>query len=154
MIERVLSIYCEHGADPRKVKSRIQSLPVKLVHFPYDSASRSGVIPIRPTPSAAQIQDLNFPINELPGTLSDYSPSPEFAKILMIVGGQNRRDALHIDSAFKSRCVAFVTKDCDILDHVKQLEALLGIRFFDSSEAGLNMLMRLIEDRLKVPAQV
>lgn len=149
----MLSIYCEHGADPRKVKSRIQSLPVELVHFPYDSASRSGVIPTRPTPSAAQIQDLNVPINELPGTLSDYSPSPEFAKIVTIVGPQNRRDALHIDSAFKSRCVAFVTKDRDILDHAMQLEALLGIRFFDSSEDGLNVLIHLIEDKLKVPAQ-
>ena len=78
-------------------------------------------------------RDLNLPIADLPGAIVDYAPSEHFEKIRSIIGReeQYRRDALHVDSAFKSNCSIFVTRDSDILKHKTQLLDLLGIQFFD-----------------------
>jgi hypothetical protein len=81
--------------------------------------------------SSAQIRDLNLPIKDLPGSFSDYKGSKHLDEILAILGREHRRDALHVDSAFKSGCAAFVTTDSDILNHKVKLSSLLGIRFFD-----------------------
>ena len=83
-------------------------------------------------PSAARIGDLGFvTIGELPWRIGDFSPSKFYGQILRIVRQQNRRDALHIDSAYKSGCKAFLSRDKrDILSNRIELEALLGIRFF------------------------
>jgi hypothetical protein len=67
---------------------------------------------------------MNFPTGEM-------SPSPLYRSILEIVGGRNRRDALHTDSAYKSSCRAFFSRDRkDIISNRQALESLLGIRFF------------------------
>ncbi len=100
------------------------------MHFPYDPNSRSRHISSIAKPSNAQIRELNLPIKDLPGAIADYSGSDHFDEILSILGGEHRQDALHVDSAFKSGCSAFVTQDSDILKHKAQLEGLLGIRFF------------------------
>ncbi len=65
-------------------------------------------------------------------------------EILKIIGPSNRRDALHVDSAHKSECRAFVTTDSDILIHRKRLESLLGVRFFHS-ERDAEALSKFIE---------
>jgi hypothetical protein len=49
---------------------------------------------------------------------------------MKIIGPENRRDALHIDSAYKTGCAAIVTNDGDIRDHKNELEALLGLLIF------------------------
>jgi hypothetical protein len=61
----------------------------------------------------------------------NYKGSEHFEKILAILGREHRRDALHVDSAFMSRCAAFITRDSDILKHKVELLDLLGISFFD-----------------------
>jgi len=76
---------------------------------------------------------LNLQIKDLPGSLANYTGSEHFGEILAILGRENRRDALHVDSAYKSGCGAFVTTDSDILTHKEKLLALLGIRFLDPS---------------------
>jgi hypothetical protein len=64
-------------------------------------------------------------------SFGDLSPSHFYDNILRIVGRQNRADALHIDSAYKSDCKAFLSRDKkDILSKRIDLEAMLGIRFF------------------------
>ena len=105
---------------------------VELIHFPYDPDSHSRRIPGVAEPSNPQIRDLNLPIRGLPGTIGDYEGSEHFEKILAILGRERRRDALHVDSAVKSRCAAFITADSDILKHKRRLFGLLGIRFFDA----------------------
>jgi hypothetical protein len=66
--------------------------------------------------------------------MADYRGSVHLSTICSILGAQHRRDALHVDSAFKSSCAAFVTRDSDILKHRPRLENLLGIKFFHPSE--------------------
>ncbi len=75
--------------------------------------------------------------------IADYSGSYHFDEILSIFGREHRRDALHVDSAFKSGCSAFITQDSDILKHKARLEGLLGIRFFhpDAELSGLEQFI-------------
>jgi hypothetical protein len=125
--------YCEHGALTPGIRTLARSGRIELFHFPYDRGSHTRRIPGIAEPSVAQIGDLNLPIRELPGAISNYEASEHFDEILSIIGReqQYRRDALHVDSAFKSRCSVFITRDSDILKHKAQLLGLLGIRFFN-----------------------
>lgn len=122
-------VYCEHGALATEIKKWAREGRIQLVHFPYDPNSHTRRIPGIAEPSGAQIRDLNLPINDLRGVISDYNGSEHLHEILAIVGHENRRDALHVDSAFKSRCVIFITTDSHILQHKAQLQALLGFSF-------------------------
>jgi hypothetical protein len=128
-----MRVYCEHNALTPEIRTWVRSGLIELVHFPYDSDSHTRRIPGIAAPSAAQIRDLNLPISDLPGVIADYEASEHFEKILSIIGRERhyRRDAMHVDSAFKSRCSAFLTRDSDILRHKAQLLDLLGIRLFD-----------------------
>jgi hypothetical protein len=57
--------------------------------------------------------------------------SDKHGEIERIVGRSNRRDVLHIDSAYRSGCICFFTRDRgDILAKRTELESLLEIRFF------------------------
>jgi len=125
-----LKIYCEVGALSAEIRAMQRQGLVELMNFPYDPDLRTKKIPSLAVPSEAQIRDLNLRICELPGTIADYSGSNLLAGILDIIGTQHRRDALHVDSAVKSGCSAFMTRDRDILDHRAALESLTGIRFF------------------------
>jgi hypothetical protein len=129
-----MRVYCEHGALNSKIRAWAGARRIELVHFPYDPNSHTRAIPIIAEPSAAQIKDLNLPIEDLPGAIEDYKPSRFHSQIQSIVGQQHRRDALHVDSAFKSDCLAFITRDSDILKHKAELTNLLGIRFFNPDD--------------------
>src|SRR5262245_21900541 len=125
-----IKVYCEHSAMSRDIRAIQRGGDIKLVHFPYDPDSRSRHIGDLAMPSNAQIRDLNLQIMDLPGTVAEYSGSVHFATILYVLGLNNWRDALHVDSAFKSGCAAFVTVDSDILNQKSCLEKLLGVKFF------------------------
>lgn len=43
--------------------------------------------------------------------ISDMRESDRYSEVLRCVGGNNWRDALHLDSAYKSKCRAFLTRD-------------------------------------------
>ncbi len=125
-----MKVYCEHGAVSKSLRDLQRKGYVELVHFPYDPNSRSGHLAPPDAPSAAQLRDLNVPICELPATLKDYTGSEHLSEILEILGSQNRRDALHVDTAVKNGCSAFVTRDNGILAQKMRLENALRIRFF------------------------
>lgn len=125
-----MKVYCERHALSKEIKSMQSNGLIDLIHFPYDPPSQPRTIRHIACPSKAQVRDLHISVKELPGTIADYSGSAHLEVIRSIIGRQHRRDALHIDSAFKTDCPAFVTKDSDILDHKRELESLLGIRFF------------------------
>jgi hypothetical protein len=67
--------------------------------------------------------------------------SEEYEVILEIVGRQNRRDALHVDSAFKTGALCLVSEDKDILGVRDRLFDLLGLRMFSPSEDALYALL-------------
>lgn len=145
----VKKIYCEPGALTREIRNLGKLENVVFVHFPYDPDSHTRLTRSA-TPSSARICDLNLRIRDLPGTIEEYSGSTHLAEILTILGRQNRRDVLHVDSAFTEGCFAFVTPDRGhILRHKTALERLLGIRFFHPSEYGV--LEKIILDSKEAP---
>jgi hypothetical protein len=129
-----MKVYCEHGAITGPLRDLQRQRRVQLVHFPFDPNSRSRHIAATAVPSDAQWRDVNLSwaeLKELGWTWGDLEPSPHLARIAAIIGPGNRRDALHIDAAYKSGCRAFVTRDTDILNQRDELAALLGISFIE-----------------------
>lgn len=143
-----MKIYCEHGSLTREIRKLAGSGNVELVHFPYDPDSHTHRIRSIAALSDAQIRDLNLPVKDLPGAIADISGSDRFDEICSIIGAAHRRDILHVDSAYKSGCSAFLTQDKDILKHRTQLEEVLGIRFFNpSTDTDLCNLRQFVADR-------
>lgn len=141
-----MKIYCEHGALTADLRAFQPEGRVELVHFPYDPDSRGRHIAPSAVPSKAQWKDLNVPWDKLSETWEDYVGSEHLSEIMRIIGHGNRRDALHLDSAYKSGCAAIVTADNDILDHKSDLEGLLGLRIFHPQHDN-DVLHRFIVER-------
>jgi len=139
-----MKIYCEPGALSKELRALQREGRIELVHFPYDPDSRSRAIAPSAVLSDAQWRDLNTTWDELGGTWEDLKGSEHLNEILRIVRPENLRDALHLDSAHKTGCAAFVTVDRDILDHKEDLEKLLSIRIFHPvrDKAELDRLIR------------
>lgn len=140
-----MKVYCEHGALTPALRALRREGRITLIHFPYDPNSRSGSISRTALPSAAQYGDLNLTYSELNCTYGDIKGSEMLPKIIEIIGPNHRRDALHVDSAHKSQCRAFVTRDTDILKHSGRLEQLLGIRIINP-DTDHKVLLKLLDE--------
>ena len=125
-----MKVYCEHGALTSELKQLQAQGLIELVHFPYDENSGSRHLSKNVVPSQLQWRDANLKWSELRGTWNDLSGSSLYEQILEMVGPNNRRDALHVDTAYKNGCAALVTKDRDILNRRAELESLTGLRIF------------------------
>lgn len=137
-----MKIYCEHGAMTPMLRSLQHQGLAELFHFPYDPDSRSRHLKIS-LPSLAQWRDMNLSWNEATFPWNAVAGSQYLSNIIEIVGAGNRRNALHIDSAFKTGCRIFVTRDEGILSCRQDLEALLPIRFFHPDRDS-NTLLEVI----------
>ena len=144
-MEEPVKIYCEHGALTSALRSLNRKGRIELVYFPYDPDSRAAAITPTATASETQYRDLNLRYGELSGTYDQFQGSAVLAKIREIVGHQHRRDCLHLDSAYKSGCAAFVTRDSDILKHRRDLEDLLGFPIMNPDEDYARLLQLLPE---------
>ena len=140
-----MKIYCEHSALTADLRALQREGRIELVHFPYDRESRTRHIAPSAMVSNAQWRDLNTTWDELTGTWDDFKGSEHLNEIMRIIGPGNRRDALHVDSAYKTGCAALVTVDTDIQDHQRELEALLRLRNFHP-ENDREELRRFIVD--------
>src|SRR6266508_3761650 len=99
-----MKVYCEHGAITAHLRALKRAGTVELVHFPFDPDSRSRHLAASAIPSEAQWRDMNSRWDEASSTWDGISGSEHLEAIRQIVGMQNRRDVLHVDSAFKSGC--------------------------------------------------
>jgi hypothetical protein len=102
---------------------------------PYDSASqkRKDVKWELATPSKGQWRDAHMSWSENRYSWETHKASEKLPEIYSIIGNdpQERRDGLHLDSAFKSGVQIFFTGDKDnIWKHRHALEPLLGFRIF------------------------
>jgi hypothetical protein len=148
----VLRAYCEHGAVRRKLRHLQHEGRLILIGFPYDPNSRAKAIHWLASPSKTEIRDLNLSIGEMNFTLGQMVGSEKHSEIERIIGRGNRRDVLHIDSAYRSRCACFFTCDSDILAHRIDLESLLGIRFFHPDDDWDSFLEFLNDTERQVSA--
>lgn len=101
-----MKIYCEHGAITSELRTHQRSGRIELIHFRYDPDARSRHLSPSAIPSEAQWRDLNVTWEELNCSWNDFSASEYLDQIYSILGGGNRRDALHIDSAYKAEVSA------------------------------------------------
>ena len=135
-------IYCDHGSITRQLRELESQKRVVLIEFPYDGDKCKKTQ--MAYPSKAQIRDLQMPIKELPGTFGDYASSEQYSKIEQILDKNNRRDILHVDSAFKAGCSYFFSMDKKhILARGEELYQTLGIRFFHPLEEWDNFIVDL-----------
>jgi len=132
-----MKVYCENGALTPGLKALQRSGTIALINFPHDPNSWARDISPTAKPSASQYRDIVLPLKvPLNCTYGELGVGSEmYPRILSIVGPNNRRDALHVDSTYKSGCRAFVTTDNDILAHSVELEALLSIVFLQADTA-------------------
>ena len=140
-------VYCEHGALTPALRSLQREGWIELVYFPYDPDSRAQAISSTAVASEAQYRDLNLRYDELSGTYDQFQGSALLPTIREIVGVEHRRDSLHLDSAFKSGCAAFVTRDSDILKHGCCLEDLLGLLIIDPDKDHERLLELLPKEQ-------
>ena len=126
-----VKVYCEHGALTAGLRALQRAGRISLIYFPYDPNARTSHISPTALPSQAQYRDLNLTYDELSCRYDDFQGSEHYQSIREIIGPQNRRDSLHIYSAYKSQCKALVTRDTDILNDRARLEALLGLRIIN-----------------------
>jgi len=103
-----LKIYCEHSALSAELRALQRTGRIKLVGFPYDFPFSARAIASSAVVSDAQGRDLNTTWAELHGTWDVVKGSEHLKEILKIVGPANRRDALHLDSAYTTGCAAMI----------------------------------------------
>ena len=128
----MIRVYCERGAFRKELKSLEKDGLVQLLHFPYEGRNRRVAETDTPSMITADMSCLTA---DSAIRISDMCESDRYSEVLRCVGGNNWCDALHLDSAYKSKCRAFLTRDKgDISKRKQQLESLLGLRIFDPYE--------------------
>jgi hypothetical protein len=142
-----VKVYVERNAIRAWLTDLKRQGKITLVLFPYDGDNPSGVEMATPSVVTCDSTWLTW---DMTISVSDMQGSEKFEQIRRIIrrekenvrdvpagliGGQTEGDARHLDSAYKSGCRAFFTKDRrDILDHATELEDLLGLRLFHPDE--------------------
>lgn len=130
-------VYCEHNSITKRLRELQNSGQIELVHYPVDPDSRTKHIRKLAVPSEVHWEDANVLWEKSDFTPDSIKGSEHWCDILRIVGPQNRRDALHVDSAYKTGCFCLITKDSDILSVRKELAALLKLSIFSPEEDAL-----------------
>jgi len=134
-------VYCEHNAITKRLRVLQDRGQIELVHYPVDPDSRTKHIRKLAVPSEVQWKDANVLWENGDLNWDSIKGSEHWREILRVVGPQNRRDALHVDSAYKTGCLCLVTKDSDILKVREELAALLKLNIFSPDEGGLYLLL-------------
>jgi hypothetical protein len=121
---------------------------------PYDSSSqrRSDVKWMLAVPSKVQWGDCNMPWKDIYFSWEKHKASEKLREIYSIIGEdpQERRDGLHLDSAYKSGVHVFLTSDkANIWSHRDQLEPLLGFRIFNP-DVEISLLKDFINSLLAI----
>jgi hypothetical protein len=124
----VIKVYCERHVFRKKLKSLEKDGLIQLLHFSYEGTNRK--VAETDTPSMITA-DMTCWTADSTIRISDMRESDRYSEVLRCVGGNNWRDALHLDSAYKSKCRAFLTRDKGISKRKQQLESILGLRIFD-----------------------
>jgi hypothetical protein len=125
-----IKVYCEHGAFRKELYKLQKDGLIELVTFHYEMNMKKKHQDAKP--SNAKIADLqHLTLGEENWTFGEFNGSEKFNQIQNILGEHNRRDVLHVDSAYKTGCAVFFSRDRhDIISKASDLEQILGIKFF------------------------
>lgn len=124
----MIRVYCDTGGFRKELGTFQDKGIIELVMFRYENENKK--ISNNGEPSLARWCDMkNYTWQTAPGSWSSYNGSDKYDALVKIIGSQNRQDVLHLDSAFKSGCSFFFTRDNrDILLKKEKIEKLLNIK--------------------------
>jgi hypothetical protein len=132
----MIKVYCDTSAYQPWLEEFSRRGDILLSGFPYENTNKrvkDKSIPSDPTWDQLYIRwcDAHY-------TWDDTNASEKFPDIITIIkksGQIINTDAQHLDSAYKTGCHIFLTKDkTDILSRRQELEDLLGFKIFHPVE--------------------
>ncbi|MDP3957954.1 MAG: hypothetical protein Q8Q36_00640 [bacterium] len=119
-------VYCDTGGFARGLRSLEENDEIELLYYPYENKNKK--IEKRALPSATTWNDMTRPWDEEVNSWEEYIGSEKFPELEKILSLNNRKDILHLDSAYKSRCQFFISSDKgDIYQKRNELFRLLNI---------------------------
>jgi hypothetical protein len=131
-------LYCERNAYPEYIKSLHKEEKIDIVHFHIEEKFKAAK---RATPSGALWRKEIYPWKE-DSYPWQHNCSEKYKAIFEIV--KKIDDSLHLDSAYKSQCKYFLTRDdSDIIRNKNELEKILGLKIFDPIEEKESFLKDL-----------
>jgi len=128
-----IKIYCEDGALTKEVKELRNSDDIELIGFPHENKNKK--VTRSDNPSSLTADNTFITPDDTRIKVSNIDKSEVFDKIADIVGRNHFNDVRHIDTAYKERCLIFISPDKgDIVSKALDLEKLTGIKFFYSRD--------------------
>lgn len=128
-----IRMYLDNGASVKGFKEFHNQCHFIVSPYDHESARRNDVKWELGIHSEVQSRDCNWPWKDDTQAWKDHSASPYLHEIYRIIGRdpRNRRDGLHLDSAYKSKVDMFLTSDKrEIWNNRQELENLLGFKIF------------------------
>lgn len=126
-------VYLDNGASVKGFKNLHNNCIFVVSPYDHESARRGDVKWELGIHSEVHWEDCNWPWDEDDQPWDGHSANAYLQEIYKIIGKdpKKRRDGLHLDSAYKSKCDAFLTSDKgDIWQHRQILQELLGYKIF------------------------
>lgn len=152
----MIKIYLDRNVDVKNLKNEINyrefQEKIEFMQWPLEGRTK-------------RIKDYGLPAGEITWndlshitwdeldfcTWDDFDPTPDYNKILTIVGKQHRFDCIHFDIAIKNKCSFYLTSDKDFLDKRVDLENLSGIQIFDpANPSNLQLFRQALETRFSL----
>ena len=131
----MIKIYCDSGGFRKELKELEKQGKIQLIMFPYENKNKK--ILSKGVPSEMRWNDTRILTwGDMTGyAWGDFRGSDKYAEILLILGDNNRRDVLHLDSAYQNGCFCFLTRDKEhILRNKYEIARLLSLRIFHSDD--------------------
>jgi len=119
-------VYCDTGGFNKNLLPLQKGGEIELLHYPYENKNKN--IAQEALPSAMTWSDMIRPWDEEFHSWDEYAGSEKFSELKKILSPKNRKDILHLDSAYKSKCHFFITSDKgDIYQKKNELSRLLDM---------------------------
>ena len=127
-----IKIYCEDGALTKEIKE-LRNSDIELIVFPFENKNKK--VSRSDNPSLLTADNTFITCDDSKIKISNTDKSEAFDRIADIVGKNHLNDVRHIDTAYKEKCLIFISPDKgDIVSKADDLEKLTGIKFFYSRD--------------------
>ena len=130
-----IKIYCDTGASIKFLKEHYGFC--EFFQYPYDSPDRPKNKKMSlAKPSNLRLKYAHSTWKESTFIWNECVGSDLYSQITNIIGKSNETDILHVDSAYKSGCLVFLTSDKrDIWSKRADLERLCTFKIFNANDA-------------------
>ncbi len=142
-MSKKIIIYLDSGANTRFL--RPYKHQIDFIEFPCDSMSNKRKYTRQVDPPELQWRDMNMTWEEANFSWNSCTKSEKFEEIKHIV--IQRKDALHLDTAYKAKADIFLTSDKgDIGSKKERLEAICNFKIFETKKEFEDPICNHIED--------